>query len=1233
MATESKNKLKTPSNYFTNELNRKLNGKKSVDVSFSFRRNTRQPLEVNAVFTTYEKLEEEMANPYSSIYKGEIVVTAPEGASSTYYVPYLIKNDTGQPTSYYAERIFTDSYMALYISDYVKKTQLGTTYTGVGQWTSPNGQETLTTPLTYSEKFNDYVSNTIDDGAAYSHVEGANNTVNASYAHSEGKDNNIEATGIYSHVEGKENRISGDAAHAEGYKTQAFGRTSHASGISTIANGEASTAIGNSTNANAAISFASGNNTYAEGNVSATFGNHTYALGPYSFATGDNTYAKGESSASFGNNTYANGNYSSASGSNSNANGEASHAEGSSIAGGNFSHSEGNSTTDSNALYGHAEGKETLVKGEASHTEGYNTQTTGGGFAAHAEGSSTTASNDNAHAEGNTTTASGKNAHSEGNTTTASGENAHAEGNTTNAVGKNAHSENVSTNANADASHAEGDRTIVTSTATASHAEGTQTTVNAISAHAEGMLTTIYDAAKGSHVEGYNTSTYTSYSHAEGAHTQGKGFAAHAEGFASYAIGNNSHAEGQLTVSNGTNSHAEGFTTYSNGTNSHAEGLNTYSSGESSHSEGKQSYANGARAHAEGDGPQANGQASHAEGFETIAGKYNENAAVTSYSHAEGWRTIAGGNWSHTEGEMTGAYGTASHAQGTGSNAVGGYSSSTGFYTETFNTAETSFGTYNRSYTASELGSGTKITDIENTFAQLNGRYINGRIPSESGHRDNKYYFDSSYETLFTIGDGMSDGRTDGINPLNKYDNNGNQVTTGNVSAGDYVKNTGRHNIMDIRRNGQMYYSGGMIVGGEIAGPASYSYVASLGPTAYFTTIMEALLTQPEYYRPIMQYDHRVDGDKNGNSRNCDDGTTLTAEVGSTNNFTIQFNANRVVKNTHEHLDPIYGTELGNMLGYSTGITDIKYYYYDASKQLKSTQTESNLTLSELTFAHIDDEKTFGSLAGDVYLGKKLADGKTDDFAYNAKTANASTPTYSDNTHVTRGLLLGTEDTYTIFKFDSYTFAGASQMYFQQLADKGTYIAAAGQKALEKFNSEIYSASGTIKVQACYKYYWGISDLDYATMKSKMKNGEMLPGQNAWCNYQGEVNSTNEGSQDIGDKGTMACWVAIPAGLYELTKYQKEQPGYMWYKNAMNAESALDTSLITDTVSSARPLYDFITDKPVGTCGLKYHVYIVYVPKKLTKGTWWFKFKRNAAHTTDTAQTIPGATLINSREV
>ena len=86
---------------------------------------------------------------------------------------------------------------------------------------------------------------------------------------------------------------------------------------------------------------------------------------------------------------------------------------------------------------------------------------------------------------------------------------------------------------------------------------------------------------------------------------------------------------------------------------------------------------------------------------------------------------------------------------------------------------------------------------------------------------------------------------------------------------------------MDIRKNGQMYYDGGMIVGGEVVAPMSYSYVASLGPTAYFTTIMAALLTQPEYYRPTLRVNFNGDRDFNA-------GTTFDVEVGTKVNYNMK---------------------------------------------------------------------------------------------------------------------------------------------------------------------------------------------------------------------------------------------------------------------------------------------------------------------------------------------------------
>lgn len=1220
-----------PKEIFSNQVNKEK--KKVVDVSFSMRRNTRQPLEENSVVTDYNKLKEEMANSKSSIYKGQIVVTQGTSldehgnevvnTSPQYFSPYLIKNDFVSSTTYYADRIFTQSYMNEYIANYVKKGQLGTLFTGVGQWADVKGREQATS--TYSEIFNDYSNNVVRNDVKYAHIEGFGNIASGDVAHVEG--HKVEGAGTYSHVEGSYSKASGFVAHAEGDHTNASGDYSHTQGTFTSASQQAATAIGDHTVASGTNSLSTGKSTNAIGINSTTFGNLTKARAENSIAGGLNSEALAKNAIAIGNNTLASGENSSAFGDGSTASGISSHAEGSSTASGMLSHSEGSSTT-ANGANAHAEGQSTIASGVASHTEGILTKAQG--KSSHAEGNSSIAVGDNAHAEGNDSHATNDNAHAEGLSTNATAAQSHSEGNSTKAQGANSHAENFSTTAIADSSHTEGVSTTTTINGTAGHAEGDHTTVSAIAAHAEGIQTLVDSGADGSHTEGYKASTYASYSHAEGDSTQARGKGSHVEGLSSKTTADYAHAEGNKTIAAGVNSHAEGISSEANGNNSHAEGDTNIANGESSHAEGTKTHAEGARAHAEGDGSTANGQASHAEGYATIAGQADENKEMTSYNHAEGWKTIAGGNWAHSEGESTGAYGRASHTQGQGSNAVGVYSSATGFYSETFNSSETSLGCYNRSYTSSLLGSGTKITDIENTFAQLGGKYIPGRIPSESGHRDGKYYFDNSYETLFTIGDGTSDGRTDNVNPLNMYDEDGRENPQGNINAGEYVQRTGRHNIMDIRKNGQMYYSGGMIVGGEIVGPASYSYVASLGPTAYFTTIMAALLTQPEYYRPYLQYIF------NGDWKNTQDGKEIHVEVGSTSKYSVQFYANRVAFNTPQHLDPIYGTSLGNMLGYSTGIKDIKYLYYDANKKLPSKQTVSNLTEVNLTFPFTTSSggDYEGYLAGKVNLGKELAGGKKDTFAYNYKTANIYTGTYSSADEVTVGLNCGTEDTYTIFKFQSYTFAGASQMYFQQLADKGTYIGAAGQKPLEKFNEETFNATGTVVVKAYYKFYYGNSDLDYSALESTFKNGQLPSGyKTGECTFQGGVGSTNEASLGIGASGTMACWVAVPAGLYELTKYKSGQSGYMWYRNAMNAESALDTGLITDSVSSARPLYDFITEKTIGACGLKYHVYIVYVPKRLTQGTWWFKIKRNTGHETDKPQTIPEAKLINIKEI
>ena len=46
-----------------------------VDVAFSMRRNTKQPLDESSLPLSYDSLKEEMMTGTSSIYKGQIVVT------------------------------------------------------------------------------------------------------------------------------------------------------------------------------------------------------------------------------------------------------------------------------------------------------------------------------------------------------------------------------------------------------------------------------------------------------------------------------------------------------------------------------------------------------------------------------------------------------------------------------------------------------------------------------------------------------------------------------------------------------------------------------------------------------------------------------------------------------------------------------------------------------------------------------------------------------------------------------------------------------------------------------------------------------------------------------------------------------------------------------------------------------------------------------------------------------
>ena len=201
-----------------------------LDTYFSIRRNNRKPLEENSVMVSYEALAKEMADAHSTIYKGQIVVTngpktgqlEDESKDSRFFMPWLIKNDGNTQTTYYADRLLTGSYTSYFLeSRYVTKYQLGTKYTGVGQWADVKGTSYATS--TYTEIFNDYKTNTApihekDDARmpllSHTHIEGYGNYATYSYAHVEGSGNRGQGRNV--HVEGKENAAYGVAAHAGG---------------------------------------------------------------------------------------------------------------------------------------------------------------------------------------------------------------------------------------------------------------------------------------------------------------------------------------------------------------------------------------------------------------------------------------------------------------------------------------------------------------------------------------------------------------------------------------------------------------------------------------------------------------------------------------------------------------------------------------------------------------------------------------------------------------------------------------------------------------------------------------------------------------------------------------------------------------------------------------------------------------------------------------------------------
>ncbi len=1243
-----------------------------VDVAFSMRRNTKQPLDESSLPLNYDSLKEEMKSSTSSIYKGQIVVTQgpeiiPEGEKkSDYYTPFLIKNEGNSDVSYYADRIMTATYTNTFLQrEFVKKKQLGTSYTGVGKW--PDATEDRGS-LAYNEIFNDYntykiTNNLKGESPIMSHIEGKSNTLSGSFTHIEGYKNTGGSD--FSHIEGANNNSSNNASysHVEGESNSAINSSySHIEGHSNQAISAASSHVGGSN------SKALGNNAFVHGADSVAFengiaiGKSIYAKA--GFATGTNTSSYGIGAFATGSKTISNGNYSVAEGEGSISNGQGAHAEGKeSKAYGKYSHTEGSSVTGSATntdlgSYSHAENKSTVL-GTYSHAEN-NAQITETANYAHAEGSGK-AMGSFSHVEGTNTVTTGTGGHAEGIETNAY-EYSHAEGNFSYAKGTYAHAEGSRTMSAGTSTHAEG--TYTSAYNIASHAEGGYGRANSNYSHAEGYKTYITSNAIGGHAEGNGSYTTAEYAHAEGVGTYASGSGSHAEGNVTHANGQYSHAEGNNTIAESTSSHAEGERTKAIGQSSHTEGVSNYAGGLSAHAEGNGTYANGVSSHSQGVSTYANGEGSFASG--------NKTTAQSNFSSSFGVSTYANGIGSISEGNNTSSYGEFSHSGGVGSISRGSYSFTDGFYTVSKNKTEVGHGTYNRSYYSANgfLVENNDTNKIPNEFARVNNKYLPGRFPNGIDSNNNLTgtgFYESSYETIFSIGNGGTGDTSNGPSPLYK---------NSSTDAGQYVKKNSRHNIMDIRKNGQMYYDGGMIVGGEVVAPTSYSYVNSLGPTAYLTTIMRALLVQPKYYRPSLQYKiwyrgngshNRAINDNTINWAYFQNGTDVNniCEVGATTYYRLQFRAFNVGVDKPQNIDPIYGTSLGNMLGYSTGVTSITYQILTPGSNM-STQSFKSITHDKELLAGMKSTSTTT-----YYWPKRLVANNEDindenyiylndtgakdpyhtfnwappykykdssyNFAYYSSYCNAvenrgafgetgktyySTGLYSTPSYVINEenmIKADKEGTYTLWKATSYTFNPATQMYFQQLMEKATYIPDDGAAPYDKFGKMTSGSNAVFKIHVRYRIYYGITDsVPNDSWKNWTQNDFLGHGEYGHGHVFGTENAGAGTVQNVtqGWSSTAkTCWFAFPENIYSLNRYDhsmvpKDPIRYMYYKNAMNAESSLDTGRITDTVASARPMYEYVTNNGINPSGLKYHIIAVSAPAGITKGTWGFSFKR-----------------------
>ena len=579
-----------------------------------------------------------------------------------------------------------------------------------------------------------------------------------------------------------------------------------------------------------------------------------------------------------------------------------------------------------------------------------------------------------------------------------------------------------------------------------SHAEGSYTYAGGTHSHAEGSYT--YAIGNDSHAEGSYTYAGGLQSHASGIHSSAYGIASTVLGSNNVAYGNSSIASGDHTITVGANSIAEGLHTIAVGAQSHSLGSDTSAYGINSIASGTNTVAYGNASHVEGANTKTETPAigSHAEGWETTTkNEYSHTEgrnteATGKYSHAEGFSTHATGLDSHAEGKETTSIGESSHAEGLGSKSIGNHSHAEGNLTEAI--GECSHAEGKESVATGKYshvqGSNTQaFNDFEFACGTCNVSKTSDK-PSDT--------------TVFTIGNGTP---------------------------------AQRHNIIDIRQNGDMHKNGNSYFNNDVYGPVSHTYVASLGKDAELDIILSSLLTQPQYTKPVIQVRYnRAAGNTVGSFTTSS--FSETVEIGTKWQPGIEFSwptrksssSGTRAENLTQDGDKIQSYLLGYSYGVNGngGTSEGLYYRYNlgGSEMGANYQYASAYSLSKLY-----------------------------------KDAQVAT--------------VGAQTTYTMFDNISVSYLESSYMFFQQLYDKGVYVIAKGVGSTAWIDRGTFNSTSSHTVTGKYRYYWG-----FGNSLPNDKN-DLLKANIGFLNWTGSADTTISKSA-IGTTNAAAYkfWVAYP---------------------------------------------------------------------------------------------------------